>query len=173
MASHLVGHQSEIGTHANYYECSWCLPQIPQGQLQRDRKVIDLIGTMERLYSYVCLVDNWAQFPFFEDTVHQILNQTIECAFFIRAYTQRSFGGKQIKIFSHKRFVDPALFLERALLQPLSAIPDKISEFQRAFVRLEQCLSTAHSIHIAFISSRTLDMVEGLRQSLIPCSEKY
>jgi hypothetical protein len=128
---------------------------------------------MERLYSYVCMVDNWAQFPFFEDTVHQILNQTIECAFFILAYTQRSFGGKQIKIFSHKRLVDPALFLGRALLQPLSPIPDKISDFQCAFVSLEKCLSTAHSIHIAFISSRTLDVVEGLRQSLIPCSEKY
>lgn len=49
---------------------------------------------MEDLYSYVTSVDGLRTLPIFEETVQQILNQTIECAFFIQAYFKHGFIGK-------------------------------------------------------------------------------
>ena len=49
---------------------------------------------MEELYSFVNEVDKLKKMPILEDTIQAILNQTIECAFFIRGYASHGFIGK-------------------------------------------------------------------------------
>ena len=59
--------------------------------------------------------------------------------------------------------------LERAFTQPFSDVFNKAVEFNDAFTRLKERFTVMSSIHIAFISSRTLDLVEDLSaQSILP-----
>lgn len=64
-----------------------------KAQQVRDEKISDLVGTMEDIYSFVALTDELAKNLVLQDTVEQILKQTIECGFFIQEYSRRNFGG--------------------------------------------------------------------------------
>lgn len=50
---------------------------------------------MADVYSFVTLVERLKDNENLQDTVEEILKQTIECGFFIQEYARRSFGGKQ------------------------------------------------------------------------------
>jgi hypothetical protein len=48
---------------------------------------------MDDLYDFVTLADDLKKNPVLQSIVEQILKQTIECAFFIKEYMERNFGG--------------------------------------------------------------------------------
>ena len=62
-------------------------------QQARDMKILDLVRTMESTCSLVVEADELMNCPVLQNIVEQMLKQTIECGYFIRGYTKRSFGG--------------------------------------------------------------------------------
>ena len=64
-----------------------------QAQQVRDRKIFDLVTAMEETYSLAILVNELKNDERLQDTINQILRQTIECGYFIQEYTRRNFGG--------------------------------------------------------------------------------
>jgi hypothetical protein len=67
--------------------------QAVSGQLERDAQIKDLVDAMEDVYSFVDAVDIREKVKILEDTIITILQQTVECAVFIREYCGRGFGG--------------------------------------------------------------------------------
>ena len=69
--------------------------QAIQGQLERDQRLVDLVTTMENVYSFVDVVQSIpGKLQLLEDIITKILQQTVECAIFIREYTGHGFIGK-------------------------------------------------------------------------------
>ena len=63
--------------------------------ITRDKKLVDLVTTMEDVYSLVDAVESDpSKIQGLEDTIMKILEQTIECSIFIREYAGHGFGGK-------------------------------------------------------------------------------
>jgi hypothetical protein len=67
--------------------------QMIQAQQTRDKQILDLVTAMENTYSFVVSADELKSHPVLQDIVEQILKQTIECGYFIQAYTRRNFGS--------------------------------------------------------------------------------
>jgi hypothetical protein len=55
---------------------------------------LKLVTTMEDTYSFVASTNELKNQSILQDIVNQILNQTIQCGYFIQQYAQRDFGGK-------------------------------------------------------------------------------
>ena len=64
-----------------------------QAQQARNVKILDLVKTMEKTYSFVVSADELKSHPVLQDIMEEILKQTIECGYFVQGYTQHSFGG--------------------------------------------------------------------------------
>jgi hypothetical protein len=61
--------------------------QIAKDQLDRDQSVIDLMDSMERVYSFVDEIQSVPdKINILEKTIELILQQTFECAMFIQEY---------------------------------------------------------------------------------------
>jgi hypothetical protein len=64
-----------------------------QAQCARDLKILDLVKTMEKTYSFAASVDELKNNSDLQNIIVLILKQTIECGYFIQEYTRRNFGG--------------------------------------------------------------------------------
>jgi hypothetical protein len=64
-----------------------------RAQQNRDRKILDLITTMEDTYSFMDSMDELRKNRVLQDIVEQILKQTIECGYFIQEYMRHNFRG--------------------------------------------------------------------------------
>ena len=64
-----------------------------QAQQARDLKILDLVKSMEKTYSFAVSVDELKNYPVLQDIIILILKQTIECGYFIQEYARRNFGG--------------------------------------------------------------------------------
>ena len=64
-----------------------------KAQQVRDKRISDLVSTMEDTYSFVAFADELKANGVLQDIVEKILKQTIECGFFIQKYTEHNFGG--------------------------------------------------------------------------------
>jgi len=63
-------------------------------QLERDKKVVDLVTTMESVYAFVDVVRSYPdKLEVLKNIIENILNQTIECVIFIREYAGRGFAS--------------------------------------------------------------------------------
>lgn len=56
---------------------------------------MDLLSTMEKVYSFVDAIqtDVTEKIKVLEDVIKRIFTQTVECAIFIREYTDHGFAG--------------------------------------------------------------------------------
>jgi hypothetical protein len=67
--------------------------QMVQAEQARNTKILGLVRTMEKTYSFVISAEELKRHPVLQDIMEEILKQTIECGYFIQGYTRRSFGG--------------------------------------------------------------------------------
>ena len=73
--------------------------QATKHQLGQDEKIAELLGTMKDTYSFVEQVKEFpAKIELLEETIIQILGQTMECSFFICEYCGLGFGGMIIAL---------------------------------------------------------------------------
>jgi hypothetical protein len=62
----------------------------------RDAQLVDLVKTMEDVYSFVEASESFQQKArLLQSVIDRILRQTVECAIFIREYIGQGFGGEQ------------------------------------------------------------------------------
>jgi hypothetical protein len=64
-----------------------------QAQQNTDQKILDLVTTMEDIYSFVTSMNELKKNRVLQDIVEQILKQTIECGYLIQEYIRHNFGG--------------------------------------------------------------------------------
>ena len=68
---------------------------MAQTQTATDGKLLGLVGTMDDTFSFVEDLDGLPnKIARLEDIITRILQQTAECALFIREYVRQSFAGK-------------------------------------------------------------------------------
>ena len=77
-----------------------------QTQQGRDRKILDLVATMEDTYLFVTSMDELKNSRVLQDIAEQILKQTIECGYFIQEYMRHNFGGMRWILFATQRQAD-------------------------------------------------------------------
>jgi hypothetical protein len=132
-----------------------------QGQLGRDADLVGLVKVLEDVYSFVEVSDSFQKkVQLLEDTIGNILSQTVECAIFIREYTGHGFGGNCYGCALGPQSTDDVL--GRLLRQTFGDYGRKITELSQAFISLKQSLDSSNIIQSVFVSTRTLDVVEKL-----------
>ncbi|KZP17876.1 hypothetical protein FIBSPDRAFT_864509 [Athelia psychrophila] len=120
-------------------------------QLDRDKSVIELMETMEDTYTFV---DELKAFPekieLLKTIIRKILEETYECALFLKEYTGRGFS-------------------KRALTQTFSTkAPDQLSKFTKNFKDLKGSFFTGVAVQNALISHEVNNHVDKIarRQTL-------
>jgi hypothetical protein len=147
--------------------------QAVKGQVERDKMLVNLMKTMEDVYSFVEATDSFQRkVNLLEKTINKILKQTIECAIFIREYTGRGFGG------DHRAFKCTVKVTNeltgRLLKQTFTNTEQKIADLFQTLVSLKRSLDSANIIQTGFISTRTLEGIEKLgaaNVSIAPLSD--
>ncbi|KAK7683553.1 hypothetical protein QCA50_013388 [Cerrena zonata] len=116
-------------------------------QLETDGKMIGLVGTMNDTFSFVEDLDGLPdKIVRLEDIITSILQQTAECALYIREYVRQSFAGRMLE----------QLWKDHS---------SKIDEFTGAFTELQKSLDSGMLLQNTFVTSRTLDAVSQLLHS--------
>ena len=64
-----------------------------QAQQARNVKILGLVRAMENTYSFVVSADELKSNPVLQDSMENILKETIKCGEFIQDYARRNFGG--------------------------------------------------------------------------------
>ena len=64
-----------------------------QAQQARNDEILNLVRAMKDTYSFVVSAEELKSHPVLQEIIEEILKQTIECGYFIQAYTRRNFGG--------------------------------------------------------------------------------
>ena len=75
--------------------------QTIKHQVERDKKVVDLVATMENIFTFVDVLKEYPEKLTVQpigDTIDSILRQTVETALFIQEYSGRGFASEVIKI---------------------------------------------------------------------------
>ena len=62
-------------------------------QVERDRKIIGLVGTMANLYSFLQDAHPMEKINSHKATVERLVRQTTECAYFIAEYSKTEVFG--------------------------------------------------------------------------------
>ena len=70
-------------------------------QQARELKILDLVKEMEKTYSFTVSVDELKNYPVLQDIIVLMLEQTIECGYFIQEYTRSNFGGMLLDLLAH------------------------------------------------------------------------
>jgi hypothetical protein len=88
--------------------------QVVKDQLERDRRVIDLMAAMEHVYSFVDEIQFIPdKIKSLERVIKTILQQTFECAIFIQDYSGLGFASTDVFYFSDIPNAQLALTLQR------------------------------------------------------------
>ncbi|KDQ13036.1 hypothetical protein BOTBODRAFT_401143 [Botryobasidium botryosum FD-172 SS1] len=119
------------------------LYQVPKAQLDRDKKVVSLIGSMRDLYSSMREFEDIRKTKGLEDIIEKALQQTIECVFFVQEYVGNGFG-------------------DRLVHQTISDTGAKIQQFEDAFHNLKTSISEKSLLHVTLVTSRIWEDVETL-----------
>ena len=140
---------------------------MAQTQTATDGKLLGLVSTMNDTFSFVEDLDELPnKIARLEDIITRILQQTAECALFIREYVRQSFAGTFLYqvIFPHFRFILFFFLLGRMIEQLWKDQSSKIDQFTGAFTELQKSLDSGMLLQNTFVTSRTLDAVSQLRE---------
>jgi hypothetical protein len=132
-----------------------------QMQLVRDRRIFDLVATMESTYSFVVSGDESKNSGILQGIVERILNQTIECGYFIQEYIRHNLGGMWQFCGQHNNRVT-RYQSERVISQPFSGVDDQITAFCTAFTDLSKNLDSGRNLStplVLFRDTATIDTI--------------
>ncbi|KIM89872.1 hypothetical protein PILCRDRAFT_812653 [Piloderma croceum F 1598] len=119
--------------------------KMVQAQQARDQRILDLVVTMDTTYSFVVSADELKNQPVLQDIIKEILKQTIECGYFIREYTRRSFG-------------------ERVVVHPFAEFDDQIAAFCTAFADLRKDFDSRLTLSTALFLSQAMTKIDAIRR---------
>ncbi|KAJ7089464.1 WD40 repeat-like protein [Mycena epipterygia] len=113
-------------------------------QKETDEKLLDLVKTMDEVYSFVGDIDFLAQkIKSVEDKMLAILKQTVECALFIQEYTAHG-------------------FLNRAVRSTWNHAEKDMEKLATALRDLKRSFEGDLTVQSLFVSAKVLDVVERL-----------
>jgi hypothetical protein len=137
--------------------------RLSRASSNRDKKITDLIGTVKDVYSFVDTVKALPdKISILEDTIMEILKQTVECVFFIREYCGHGFGGMPI-ILCYLYLYVYSVQLGRVIRQSLSnTAADAISKFSQTFMDLKIKFDSSINVQTAFVSFRISEVVQQM-----------
>ena len=138
---------------------------MAQTQTATDGKLLGLVGTMNDTFSFVEDLDELPnKIARLEDIITRILQQTAECALFIREYVRQSFAGTFLYQGHFPQFIFIVFFVGRMIEQLWKDQSSKIDQFTGAFTELQKSLDSGMLLQNTFVTSRTLDAVSQLRE---------
>ncbi|KAJ7033060.1 hypothetical protein C8F04DRAFT_1235038, partial [Mycena alexandri] len=116
-------------------------------QQEADEKLLDLVKTMDEVYSFVGDIDFVTQkIKSVEDKALAILKQTVECALFIQEYTAHGFSNRTVRT-------------------TLNHADKQIEKLVAALHDLKRSFEGDLIVQSLFVSAKVLDVVERLDQS--------
>lgn len=129
--------------------------------MDTDQSLVELVDALDSVWSVVAtsleLKDKLEEL---DNIISKIVNLTTECAIFIREYLGHGFASMSIATTSSRHDTDshPGRVAGR-----IRSAPDpKISAMSEALRGLREDFNTGAIIHSAFVSMRTIDLVEAL-----------
>ena len=131
-------------------------------QQARDEKIQGLIKEMEKTYSFTVSVDELKNYPVLQDIIVLMLEQTIECGYFIQEYTRSNFGGELLVNWC----VDGSMAdgqLERVIVNSTNDVDGQISKFCAAFADLRKNFDSKALVHVALVVSRMASSIDAIR----------
>ena len=134
--------------------------QFIKDQRITDDKLLALVDTMNDTLTFAKSLNDIEQIKIVEKIVTRILQQTAECAFFIREYAQRNFVGKLL--LRVPKFMVPYKDPERVAQQLWKDPTTKIGEFTEAFRQLRVDLDTGTLQQNTIVTSRISEGVDVL-----------
>ncbi|KAK7684527.1 hypothetical protein QCA50_012474 [Cerrena zonata] len=151
LLSGIVSKVDELAKLHPWVDFAWqvcsSLYKIVQQQQLIDRRVFDLIATIESTFDFIEDAKKVKEDAIrLESIITAMLNQVTECATFMCTYLRPGFA-------------------KRVVAQQMSDSNKKIDEFNEAFAKLRECLMEKVQLHTALVSSKILGGVEQLLQS--------
>ena len=114
-----------------------------KGQVERDQQLIDLVTTMENVYTFVDAVQALPnKIVVFEDVITSILKQTVECAIFIREYTGHGFAGSYLHAGLSQHLMTK-ISIGRVARQTFSSANEIISDLSKGLMALRESFDTS------------------------------
>ena len=130
-------------------------------QQARDSKIQGLVKEMGKTYSFTVSVDELKNYPVLQDIIVLMLEQTIECGYFIQEYTRSNFGGMLVYSRFDGSMIDGQL--ERAIVNSIKDdVDSQITKFCTVFVNLRKDFDSRALVHVALVVSRTASSVEAI-----------
>ena len=130
-------------------------------QQARDSKIQGLVKEMWKTYSFTVSVDELKNYPVLQDIIVLMLEQTIECGYFIQEYTRSNFGGMLVYSRIDGSMIDGQL--ERAIVNSIKDDVDShITKFCTVFANLRKDFDSRALVHVALVVSRTASSVEAI-----------
>ena len=134
--------------------------QFIKDQRITDDKLLSLVDTMDDTLTFAKNLNDIEQIKTVEKIVTRILQQTAECAFFIREYARRSFVGMLLLRISKftVAYRDPERVVQQLWKDPAA----KIDEFTEAFRQLRIDLDSGTLQQTTIVTSKISEDVEIL-----------
>ncbi|TDL22067.1 hypothetical protein BD410DRAFT_866151 [Rickenella mellea] len=144
----LVGVVDSFASIHPYVNAAWqtvsLVYKVVQKQLDRDGKILSLVTSMKKMYSFVDALDAVKdKHKILEGVIKQMMKQTIECALFIQEYSGHGFA-------------------EKAIVHSVSTTDAKIAAFNSSFDKLAKSFDTGVAIQTTLVSFRTSEGVDKL-----------
>ncbi|KDQ11677.1 hypothetical protein BOTBODRAFT_189671 [Botryobasidium botryosum FD-172 SS1] len=119
------------------------LYELTKAQIQRDERVAKLALTIHDHYATLDMIQDIRKEKGLEDVLEMTLKQTVECAWFIRQYIAKSFGGRLIG-------------------QVFSDADEKIEGFEAAFRNLRESFRDRSLAQITLVTLRAASRIDTL-----------
>ena len=131
-------------------------------QQARDSKIQGLVKEMGKTYSFTVSMDELKNYPVLQDIIVLMLEQTIECGYFIQEYTRSNFGGMLLVNSS----IDGSMIdgrPERAIVNSIKDdVDSQITKFCTVFANLRKDFDSRSLVHVALVVSRTASSVKAI-----------
>ncbi|KDQ54636.1 hypothetical protein JAAARDRAFT_400570, partial [Jaapia argillacea MUCL 33604] len=131
-----------------YAKAAWsllsCVYKMAVDQIERDAKINSLAGVMYDIYEIAKDADPLKDYTTIGDTLKRMLLQTVECAYFIRAYAETK--G----------------FVERTIKNKVFPVDEVIVKFEKTFEGLKSDLLNKATIQASITVFRIWDTVKEL-----------
>ena len=131
-------------------------------QQARDSKIQGLVKEMGKTYSFTVSMDELKNYPVLQDIIVLMLEQTIECGYFIQEYTRSNFGGMLLVNSS----IDGSMIDGRPERAIVNSIKDNVdnqkTKFCTVFANLRKDFDSRSLVHVALVVSRMASSVKAI-----------
>jgi hypothetical protein len=140
-------------------------PQMIEKQKKRDEMIFELLDAMNNAYDFVdhtkpLRIDDLGDTR--KEIIKKLLQQTYDCAWFIRDYTSRGFC--ESIFFRNVNCLIDDLSVGRTLDGMTSGHDSIVKKYIKAFSKLQECFESENLVGIEVSVHRTLTVAQNIRE---------